>query len=193
MQLRFYITTILAVLANSAFLSAAMAAPSLSEENYIAANPSNQLAYASVTPHPDMQAARVIASTFFAADDYHNSQLMYQSICQRPEATAEDFRGLGESHFRQKSYGRAAQCFNRAIQIDPKADAARLRLVEAYLAAKDRTQAKQACAMALTCVSDSYSRNQLETLQKVLAQPDLQTLLSGSSSGRTYAARGPQG
>jgi len=178
----------LAALVNSTTINPALAAPAQSDGTY-----RNQIAYASVTPCPDLQAARLIATTFFESEDYRDSMLLYQSICQQPAATADDFRLLGESHFRQKAYARAAQCFGRAVQMDPKSDQMRVRLVEALLAAKDKHGAQQACSSALTCVSDTYNHGQLETLQRLISQPDLQSLLSGSSSGRTFAARGPQG
>ena len=178
----------MAALVNSTLINPALAAPAPSDGTY-----RNQIAYASVTQCPDLQAARLVATTFFEAEDYRDSMLLYQSICQQPAATAEDFRLLAESHFRQRAYARAAQSFGRAIQMDPKSGAMRVRLVEALLAAKDKPRAQQALSSALASVSDAYSRGQLETLQKLLSQPDLQSLLSGSSSGRTFAARGSQG
>jgi tetratricopeptide (TPR) repeat protein len=177
----------MAALLYSTPVTPALAAPAQSNSNC------NQVAYVSVTSSPDLQAARQIATTFFEARDYRDSMLMYQSICQQPAATADDFRLLGESHFRQKAYARAAQCFTRAIQMDSKSDAVRVRLVQTLMAANDRARAQQACSSALACVSDAYSRGQLETLQKLLSQPELRSLLSGSSSGRTFATRGPQG
>jgi tetratricopeptide (TPR) repeat protein len=192
MQLRsstFFSIVVMAALASSTSIDAALADPEQSGGMY-----RNQIAYASTPPcTTDLQAARLVATTFFQAEDYRDSMLMYQTICRQPTATAEDFRLLGESHFRQKAYTRAAQCFTRTIQLDPKSDAVRVRLVEAYLAGKDKPHAQQACVSALSAVTDVYSRGQLETLQKLLSQPDLQSLLSGCSSGRTFASRGPQG
>jgi len=177
-----------ALVVKSISINAALAAP---EQPYGTYN--NQIAYASTSPCTDLQAARLVATTLFQSEDYRDSMLLYQSICQQPTAIAEDFRLLGESHFRQKAYVRAAQCFSRGIQMDPKSDAMRVRLVESYMAAKDKPRAREACTSALSAVTEPYSRGQLETLQKLLNQPDLQSLLSGTASGRTFATRGPQG
>src|SRR5271168_2000622 len=66
----------LAALVNSTTINPALAAPAQSDGTY-----RNQIAYASVTPCPDLQAARLIATTFFESEDYRDSMLLYQSIC----------------------------------------------------------------------------------------------------------------
>ncbi len=128
--------------------------------------PSNNRQIAFITTTVAPQLLRSSAHNSFMASDFTTSIGYYEHICRSAGASANDFYWLGEAQYHAKNFSEAALSFSRSIELNAT-DSVRVRLVEAYLAAKQKPLAKQECQKALATVKNEYARNQLNALLKI--------------------------
>jgi len=123
-----------------------------------------QIAY--LTPSVNLQHSRDAASSAYHATNFASALQEYQKICQSTTANAKDYYWLGETYFHLDRYGDAAQSFERAVAIEPRLDAARVRTVQAYLFNKQPEIAREKCTAAMSVVTDPIARQQLNSLEQ---------------------------
>jgi len=119
-----------------------------------------------LTPMVDLEHSRNSAQASYQAMQFAADLPQYQNLCQSTAANARDFYWLGQTLFHLNRYPEAAQAFEREIAMNPRADEARIPLVQSYLGSNQPQLAKQKCSEALSIVSDPQSRQQLTTLEQ---------------------------
>lgn len=74
---------------------------------------------------------------------------------------------LGESYYHLGRFSDAVSAFRQAIKLDPKMDEAKVRMVEAYLASQNMSEARMACAEALATATNPYAKQHLVSMSKI--------------------------
>lgn len=106
-----------------------------------------------------------------AMAEYNNSQFAaalekFKQLAQSPTSTPEDYYWLGEAHFQLSQFEKAAEAFEKATAAKEEA---RVRLVEAWLAARRKDKAAAACATQFSHGNSPYTVAKLTALRKVLS------------------------
>jgi cytochrome c-type biogenesis protein CcmH/NrfG len=134
------------------------------------AQPANtQLAMA--TPGCDPANLRVMAQKNYQCSQFRIAQQMYKQVCQMPGVTGDDYYWLGESYMHASMFTEASIAFQQGVKLSPASDALNLGLVQSLLAARQMTQAHDACLKAASSVTAPQTRKQLEVLLKVASMP----------------------
>jgi len=124
--------------------------------------PNNQVAF--LTPMVDLQRQRDGAMATYQARQFAAAAEQFKTISQSTASNANDLYWLGESYFHINRFNEAAQSFEQSVNLNPRADNVRVRVVESYLACKQPEVAKEKCAAALNLVIDPSARQQLMVL-----------------------------
>jgi len=154
------------IIANIAYvvvLVASINAPARAD-NYAAAPTRTQIAY--LTPMADLQHSRDDASAAYQSTQFAAALSHYQNICQSTASNAKDYYWLGETYFHLNRYGEAAQSFEKTVAMEPRMDSVQVRIVQAYIFAKQPEVARQKCLAAMSLVTDPIVRQQLNVLEQ---------------------------
>jgi TolA-binding protein len=117
-----------------------------------------------LTPMVDLQRQRDGAMATYQARQFAAAVEQFKTISKSTASNANDLYWLGESYFRINRFNEAAQSFEESVNLNPRADNVRVRVVESYLACKQPDIAKEKCAAALNLVTDASARQQLLVL-----------------------------
>lgn len=120
----------------------------------------------------NLEQIRQQAQQAYQTTQFDQSLHCYRQIVGSGAASSADYYWLAQSYTRIGHFASAAQSLEAAIKLDAANDLLRVRLVESYFAAKDRSAAQLACQKGLATVRDSRAREQLAILHRIIQMPE---------------------
>lgn len=121
---------------------------------------------AMVVPLLDVSALKQSAYTDYTSGRFEAAVEKYRMIVHSPGSALADNYWLGEAYFHCGRFDLAAECFETASAANEEA---RVRAVESYIAAQQRTKAVTACSAKLSMANSAYTSARLKHLQKLLS------------------------
>lgn len=125
----------------------------------------------------DTQARRYLAAALIRANQSQEGLQQIQYVIKMEPGQESDQITLGEAYYSCGNYNEAIACLQKVVSQNPYSDAARIDLINAYMANRQLTYANQTCLEGLHAARTLQARNHYYRLLEVIRNHQIHNTL----------------